>query len=155
MPFNIRLARDSDVGAIAALVKQYWEFERIDGFDHSRVARLLTDLVRQPERGYCWVADGEGKIKGYLLAVTMFSLEHGGAMAEIDELFVGPGERSVGIGSALLRQAEHDLTAAGLVRLQLQLGVTNPRAKLFYARHGFQARGGYRLMDKSLRGSRS
>jgi len=155
MPFIIRLARDSDVDAISALVKQYWEFERIGGFDHARVALLLTDLVRRPERGYCWVADGDGEIKGYLLAVTMFSLEHGGAMAEIDELFVGPGERSGGIGSALLRQAEHDLAAAGMVRLQLQLGVTNPRAKLFYARHGFQARGGYQLMDKPVRGSRS
>jgi GNAT superfamily N-acetyltransferase len=152
MSFIIRLARDSDVDGIAALVKLYWEFERIDGFDHSRVAALLAELLRRPERGCCWIAEGDRGLEGYLLAVTMFSLEHGGTMAEIDELFVVPDKRSTGIGAALLRQAEQDLATAGLVRVQLQLGVTNQRAKLFYARHGFQTRGGYQLMDKALRG---
>jgi GNAT superfamily N-acetyltransferase len=152
MSFLIRLARDPDIGGIAALVKLYWEFERIDGFDHSRVAALLAELLRRPESGCCWIAEGDRGLLGYLLAVTMFSLEHGGMMAEIDELFVVPDKRSTGIGAALLRQADHDLAAAGLVRLQLQLGVNNQRAKLFYARHGFQTRGGYQLMDKALRG---
>jgi len=155
MPFNIRLARDSDVEGIAALVKLYWEFERIEGFDHSGVATLLADLARRPERGYCWVADGDRGLHGYLLVATMFSLEHGGTMAEIDELFVVPDKRSCGIGTALLRQADRDLAAAGVVRLQLQLGVTNEGAKLFYAKHGFQTRSGYRLMDKRLRGGTS
>jgi hypothetical protein len=37
-----------------------------------------------------------------------------------------------------------------MVRLQLQLGVNNARAKSFYTQHGFQTRGGYQLMDKPL-----
>jgi GNAT superfamily N-acetyltransferase len=135
---------------IAALVKQYWEFEQIDGFDHSRIATLLGNFLGQPERGYCWIAEGERRLEGYLLAVTMFSLEHGGIMAEVDELFVAADQRSAGIGAALLRTAEQELAAAGVVRLQLQLGVTNHRAKVFYAQQGFEPRGGYQLMDKPL-----
>jgi GNAT superfamily N-acetyltransferase len=152
MSFTIRLARDSDVDGIAALVELYWEFEQIEGFDHSRVAALLAELALVPERGRCWIAEGDRGLDGYLLAVTVFSLEHGGTMAEIDELFVLPDRRSTGIGAALLRQAEQELAAAGVVRLQLQLGVTNEGAKVFYARHGFQTRSGYLLMDKALRG---
>jgi GNAT superfamily N-acetyltransferase len=150
MSFIIRRARDSDVDGIAALIKRYWEFEHIDGFDHSRIATLLSDFLRRPERGGCWIADGDRGLQGYLVAVTMFSLEHGGTMAEIDELFVTAEGRSAGIGSALLRTVERDLAAAGLVRLQLQLGVTNQRAKAFYAQHGFKPRAGYELMEKPL-----
>jgi GNAT superfamily N-acetyltransferase len=151
MSFIIRRARDPDIDGIAALVKLYWEFEQIDGFDHSRIATLLGNFLSQPERAYCWIAEGERGLEGYLLAVTMFSLEHGGIMAEVDELFVAPDRRSAGIGAALLRTAEQELGAAGVVRLQLQLGVTNHPAKVFYARQGFEPRGGYQLMDKPLK----
>jgi GNAT superfamily N-acetyltransferase len=150
MSVNIRLARHSDVDNIAELVRQYWDFEQISGFDRERIARLLTDFLSAPERGYCWTAEGDHGLDGYLLAVTLWSLEHGGTMAEIDELFVVPDKRCAGIGAALLRKADQDLTAAGLVRLQLQLAVTNRGAKVFYTRHGFQPRGGYELMDKPL-----
>jgi GNAT superfamily N-acetyltransferase len=153
MSFIIRRARNSDVDGIAGLVKLYWEFEQIEGFDRSRIATLLRDFLGRPEGGYCWIADGDRGLVGYLLAVTLFSLEHGGTMAEIDELFVVPDARSAGIGAALLRTADQDLGAAGVVRLQLQLGVNNLRAETFYGRHGFQPRGGYQLMDKPMRGS--
>jgi GNAT superfamily N-acetyltransferase len=151
MSLIIRRACQADIDGIAALVKLYWEFEQIDGFDHSRIATALGNFLGQPERGCCWIAEGDRGLQGYLLAVTLFSLEHGGTMAEIDELFVAPDRRSAGIGAALLRTAEQDLAAAGVVRLQLQLGVTNHRAKVFYAQHGFEPRGGYRLMDKPLK----
>ncbi len=71
-------------------------------------------------------------------------------MAEIDELFVCDAARSAGVGSLLVRRAEVDLAAQGLVRLQLQLGVGNENARRFYERHGFQRRSSYELFDKSL-----
>jgi GNAT superfamily N-acetyltransferase len=96
------------------------------------------------------VAETDGGLCGYLLAVFMFSLEHGGLMAEIDEVFVVPQMRSAKVGSLLLARAERDLAERGLVRLQLQLGVGNQRAGMFYERHGFQRRAGYVLLDKPL-----
>jgi ribosomal protein S18 acetylase RimI-like enzyme len=50
----------------------------------------------------------------------------------------------------LVGQAERDLVMRGLVRLQLQLGVDNDRARAFYERHGFRCRAGYELLDKAL-----
>jgi ribosomal protein S18 acetylase RimI-like enzyme len=80
----------------------------------------------------------------------MFSLEHGGLMAEIDEVFVADEIRSAGLGSLLVTRAERDLAERGMVRLQLQLGVHNGRARSFYERYGFQRRAGYELLDKAL-----
>src|ERR1039458_282477 len=136
----IRFASTDDAAAIAALVERYWEFESIEGFDRLRVATLLAQLISDPQRGACWVAEAGGRLCGYLLAVFVFSLEHGGLMAEIDEVFVSDEFRSAGLGSLLVTRAERDLAERGMVRLQLQLGVHNESARRFYQRHGFLRR---------------
>jgi ribosomal protein S18 acetylase RimI-like enzyme len=71
-------------------------------------------------------------------------------MAEIDEFFVAPQLRSSGVGSQLPSVAERDITALGLRRIQLQLGVANQRGRRFYERHGFRSRAGYEFLDKRL-----
>ena len=146
----IRFASTDDAAAIAALVERYWEFESIEGFDRLRVATLLAQLISDPQRGACWVAEAGGRLCGYLLAVFMFSLEHSGLMAEIDEVFVSDEFRSAGLGTLLVTRAERDLAERGMVRLQLQLGVHNESARRFYQRHGFLRRAGYELFDKAL-----
>ena len=147
---RIRLASVGDIAGVAGLVERYWEFESIGGFDRPRIEALLGDLLSAPKRGACWVAEAGGGLCGYLLAVFMFSLEHGGMMAEIDEVFVSPEMRSAGIGAAMVATAERDLAGRGLVRLQLQLGVDNHGARRFYERLRFNRRSGYELLDKPL-----
>jgi GNAT superfamily N-acetyltransferase len=146
----IRFAAPADVSNIAPLVGRYWEFEGIAGFHVPRIEALLVELLSTPDRGAIWVAETAAGLSGYLLAVFMFSLEHGGLMAEIDELFVLPEMRVAGVGALLLAAAERDMAARGVRRLQLQLGVENRRGRAFYLRHGFVARRGYELLDKSL-----
>jgi GNAT superfamily N-acetyltransferase len=148
---RIRAATASDVGALASLVEDYWIFECIDGFDRPRIESLLRSLIAEPALGACWVAEADGGLCGYLLTVFVLSLEHAGMMAEIDEFFVSGDARSAGVGSGLVSCAERDLAERGMVRLQLQLGVDNPRARPFYERHGFRRRAGYELFDKPLR----
>jgi GNAT superfamily N-acetyltransferase len=116
----VRRATLRDVAGIAALVQQYWDFESIEGFAAPRIAALLSGL------------------------------EHGGLMAEIDEVFVTEDVRSAGLGSLLVAEVDRQLAQQGLTRLQLQLGVGNGRARLFYERHGFRRRSDYELFDKPL-----
>ena len=149
---TVRPAARSDVPQLLALVRRYWDYEHIAGFEALRVELLLQQLIAEPRLGAAWVAETGGRLIGYLIAVTVLSLEHGGLMAEIDELFVLPEERSRGVGGRLLAAAEAALTAGGCARLQLQLAVTNSAARSFYQRHGYAGRVGYELIDKALRG---
>jgi GNAT superfamily N-acetyltransferase len=82
--------------------------------------------------------------------VHVFSLEHGGLMAEIDEFFVLPAARAQGVGGQLLAAAEQALRQRGGVRLQLQLAVANTAARSFYERRGYGGRAGYQLLEKAL-----
>lgn len=147
---NVRPAAPEDIPQLVTLVRGYWEFEGIAGFSALSVELLLKRLLTEPRLGAIWVADCDPQLVGYLVAVLVLSIEHGGVMAEIDEFFVLPEERGLGAGVKLLSAAEAALAARGCVRLQLQLGVTNAAAREFYERRGYSARGGYGLFDKPL-----
>jgi len=147
---EIRAAASSDIPALLALVRRYWEFEGIEGFAALRVELTLQRLLAEPRLGAAWVAEEGGRLSGYLIAVKVLSVEHQGIMGEIDELFVLPEARARGIGARLLAVAETALARAGCVRLQLQLGAGNRAARGFYERRGYRAREGYRLLDKGL-----
>jgi ribosomal protein S18 acetylase RimI-like enzyme len=147
---SIRAAVQGDIPQLLALIRRYWEFEGIAGFEALRIELLLKHLIDAPHSGAVWVAEVAGQLIGYLVAVSMPSLEHRGLMAEIDELYVVPEARSRGVGRQLLASLEQALTARGCVRLQLQLGVANTGARAFYRRLGYGPREGYTLYDKPL-----
>ena len=146
----IRAAQPADIPQLVQLVGQYWQFEGIPGFDAASVAPLLERILSQPDLGAIWVAETGDELIGYLLAVYLFSLEHRGLMAEIDEFFVVPTVRTGGVGAALLYVAEDELAARGCVCVQLQLARDNFRAHGFYQRNGYNEREGYELLDKRL-----
>lgn len=147
---HIRRAALPDVPQLLSLVRRYWEFEGIEPFEALRTELVLEGLVRQDARGAIWVAEADGRLVGYLILVFVVSVEHGGLMGEIDELYVCEGQRGCGTGGALLAACEAELRQRGCVRLQLQLGLTNQAARDFYTRRGFGARAGYTLLDKPL-----
>ena len=147
---QVRRAVPADLPGLVPLVRGYWEFEGLAGFDAATTRQLLGRLLGEPALGEAWLAAaGEGPC-GYLIAVCVLSLEHRGLMAEIDEFFVLPEARSQGLGSQLLRAAEARLKQRGCVRLQLQLAAKNAASRLFYERRGYHSRAGYSLFDKAL-----
>ena len=149
---QVRAASPADIPQLLALVRRYWDFEGIAGFEALRIELVLQELLAPPGmRGAVWVAVQAGQLHGYLIVVLVMSVEHQGLMGEIDEFFVLPEARSRGIGAQLLAQAESALAARGCVRLQLQLHKTNQAARDFYARRGYAPRADYELLDRALR----
>jgi len=138
---QIRPATRTDIPQLLTLIRRYWDFEGITGFE-----ALLADSAA----GAIWVAESQRTLCGYLIVVLVLSVEHCGLMGEIDEFFVLPEARSHGTGVRLLAAAEDALARRGCVRLQLQLGAANTRARAFYQRHGYGPRSGYELYDKPL-----
>src|SRR5207302_4226059 len=90
LKMNIRPAASSDIPVLLALVRRYWHFEGIEGFTALRMERVLQRLLGDPRLGLIWLAESEGELQGYLIAVLVLSVEHQGVVAEIDELFVPP-----------------------------------------------------------------
>jgi GNAT superfamily N-acetyltransferase len=150
MNADIRPATSRDVPDLLPLVEQYWLFEDIEGFDGPVVSRELARALSTPGLASGWIALAKGQPVGYLLAVYVFSLEHLGLTAEIDEFFVLPSARGRGIGEELLRLAEAEFVHRGCTNVSLQLGGGNDGARTFYRTHGYAERAGFELLDKML-----
>ena len=152
MSAEIRPATVADVPALVPLVEQYWLFEDIAHYDPARVGRELERALANPALMSGWIAFAGDEAVGYLLAVYVFSLEHLGLTAEIDEFFVLPGARGRGVGDELLKRAEAEFRRRECTNVFLQIGKGNDRARAFYRTHGFDARAGFDLLDKRLPG---
>jgi GNAT superfamily N-acetyltransferase len=146
----IRVATAGDVTPLAGLIREYWELEHIDGFEAERLVPVLDELVARPGAGCIWIAENGREAIGYLAAVYVYSIEHLGLTAEIDEFYVQPAHRSCGLGRRLLGIAEEEFARVGCTNVSLQIGRTNAAARRFYERCGYAARAGYDLMDRTL-----
>jgi ribosomal protein S18 acetylase RimI-like enzyme len=147
---RIQAAAPADIATLVTLVQQYWRFEAIEGFDAGRIESLLQRVISDPSLGQAWLATVDGNAAGYLLAVYVFSLEHQGLTAEIDELFVSADQRGRGLGGRLLEVAEHSFRKRGCTQVFLQVGRDNDAARAFYHARGFSARNGFDMVDKYL-----
>ncbi len=139
-----------EISALLPLVAEYWRFENLSGFDTGRVATQLTRLFTTPGLGVGWLAVADDAPVGYLLAVYVFSLEHLGLTAEIDEFYVVSTQRGQGVGTELVRHAELEFARTGCTNVSLQLSRRNDAARAFYRRHAYRERSGYEVLDKVL-----
>lgn len=55
----------------------------------------------------------------------------------IENIYVRPTHRSIGVGTELLAAAEERLREAGVDRISLEVLASNEAARRFYARHGY------------------
>lgn len=147
---HIRNAVAADVPSLLPLVAAYWDFERILGFEAKPVACQLERLLNEQMLGAGWIALSGDLPIGYLLTVFVFSLEHLGLTAEIDEFFVSPARRGSGVGTELLTAAEAECAQIGCTCMSLRLSRGNEAACNFYYRHGYGKRPEYELLDTML-----
>jgi ribosomal protein S18 acetylase RimI-like enzyme len=135
----------SEIDQLLPLIESYWRHDNIVGYEPSRLRRQLTEFLSEPAYGCGWLATRSDIAVGYLLCSFVYSFEHGGLMAEIDEMFVATSCRRQGIGQALLDKAQTELAARGCRYLQMQVADDNALAQGFYTRMGFRERTAYRL----------
>jgi GNAT superfamily N-acetyltransferase len=155
MSADFRPVTAADIPALLPLVEQYWIFEDIAHYDAARIGKELARMCAEPSLASGWIASSRGQAVGYLFAAYVFSLEHLGLTAEIDEFFVLPSARGRRIGDELLKLAEAEFVRRGCTNVALQLGRGNDRARVFYRAHGYGERAGYELLDKRLPDRRS
>lgn len=103
-----------------------------------RLSNLLEAVVTSTDRGLVLLARVDERVVGVAYAATILSVEHGGVVAWLEELYVVPSYRCRGIGSALLSALMGRAHEAGVVAVDLEVDASHNRVQSLYRRLGFR-----------------
>ncbi len=109
------------------------------------VGRTLSRLEAEPVRGRAVVAEaalaGRVVVVGYALLCSFWSNELRGEVCTVDELYIRPIARSLGLGSGLVQSlVQRRAFFARAVAFELEVSGRNARARALYERLGFAPR---------------
>jgi GNAT superfamily N-acetyltransferase len=151
MKIEHHLANESSMPELLGMMG---EFYLIDGypFDIEKTRANLHTFLNTAQMGRIWTLWLDGKAVGYAILTFLFSFEHGGKMAFLDEFYVREPYRQLGIGQSTLRFLENEAYQMGIKRVQLELEKHNSLAKALYQRQGFADSGRY-LFTKKIMGA--
>lgn len=138
MNATIREATGADRDAVVALLRAQLEEHAIE-LAPAAVDFAVRGLERNRELGRVLVAvDADGRIVGVAVLSFLWTLEHGGASAWLDELYVAPEGRGRGLGRALAEAAVACAEAAQCIALDLEVEPGHETAERLYERMGFR-----------------
>ena len=101
--------------------------------------RLKTwdEIMRSDEYADCWFVIKDGDVAGYMLLAYTFSQEAGGKTAWIEDIYILPEFRSMGLGNELFDFIKAEIEP-DCARLRLEVEADNIRAKKLYKSLGFK-----------------
>jgi len=131
-------AKETDTGELIAMMRSFYA-ELGEPFEEERAERALRALLADPSYGAVWVFREDGRAVGYLVVTHGYSLEFGGRIAVVDEVYAVPEMRGRGIGARALALAEEHCRRNGISALRLEVHHENRRALALYERSGYEA----------------
>jgi GNAT superfamily N-acetyltransferase len=137
MAITIRLATRADIPQILAFIHALAVYEREPEAVKATAAGLERDGFGPNPFYYCLIAEQDGRPAGFALYFFNYSTWVGRPGIYLEDLFVEPEFRGLGIGKALLQRVAAIAIEKGCQRLQWQvLGWNTPAIEFYRAMGG-------------------
>lgn len=133
--FEIRAITESDESAVLALMREFYSSPAVftDGSEDIFLADIRNCISDSPYiEGYVFTT--EKGVKGYAMLAKSFSTEFGKPCIWIEDLYISPECRGMGIGSAFLKLIEEKYPDS-VFRLEVE--EENEGAVKLYRKNGF------------------
>jgi GNAT superfamily N-acetyltransferase len=136
MELVIRQATVTDLDELVWLFDGYRQFYR-QASEPDRIRKFLLDRFEH-NQSVIFVAVKDGRTVGFTQLYPSFSSAALARIFILNDLFVDPGARLTGTGSALLQAAADYARRVGAIRLVLSTEVTNTPAQTLYEKLGWK-----------------
>jgi len=147
---EIREARARDVPALLRMMRSLAEQPPAVPFDEGELRAAFETFLAHAELGIAWLLWLGEKPAGYVILTLGYSFEFRERDAFIDELYVEPEFRRMGLGRRAMEFAEKRARALNVNALHLEVDRGNDPAVELYRRTGYADHGRH-LMTKWLR----
>ena len=135
-PFTLRPATPADAATVFGLVRALAEYERLAHQVTATEAHFARALAGPAPRAHAVLAEAGGEAVGLALWYYTFSTFTGGPDLFLEDLFVAPTHRGLGIGLALFRHLARIAQADSCRRMEWRVLDWNQPAIDFYHRLG-------------------
>jgi GNAT superfamily N-acetyltransferase len=136
MSMVIREATPADTALILGFIRALAEFERAPGEVTATEEGLLRDGFGPNPYYYCLIAEHDGRSAGFAFYFFNYSTWKGRPGIYLEDLFVHPEFRGLGIGKALLQKVAAIAVEKGCQRMQWEVLDWNTPAIDFYRAMG-------------------
>lgn len=126
----------AEIAAMLPLAEYYYQEDKLP-FDAARFQRALVAALAQ-DRGSAWWLCVAGERVGYTLMMDGWSIEFGGLLTTLDEIFVLPSWRGKGVASQAIIALRDQFAARGGVSMSMETTPDNLNAQKLYQRLGFK-----------------
>lgn len=135
--------RQAALDDLAALVQLMAEFYAESGYslDIAWARDSFATLLGDERLGAVWISHAGDTPAGYVVLVTRHSMETGGSIGIVDDLFVRPAFRRRGHASRLLDALIQQCGRSGAQAIEVEVDADNPAARALYERWGLRNRG--------------
>lgn len=145
MSLVIRPAAPGDEALVLSLVRELAEYEELAHQVEATEAGLAEALFGPSPRVFCDIAEKDGAPAGFALWFYTFSTFRGRHGIYLEDVFVRPAFRGLGIGRALLERLAARCAAEGLGRFEWSVLNWNAPSIAFYKSLGAVAMDGWTM----------
>lgn len=132
---EIREARAEDAEALLPLMRGYCDFYEVVPPD-SGLLELARTVPGDPAHGSLYVAEHDGALVGFAVMGWKWASTRGGRAGHLEDLFVAPEARGMGIADALIKRCAERCRELGIGALGWLTAPDNHRAQRVYDRSG-------------------
>jgi GNAT superfamily N-acetyltransferase len=136
---DIKPASVHDLDLVLPFVAEFHQAEGLTLSDSQRETSVKTLLTNQ-ELGGIWLIDYQNQPVGYIAICFGYSIEFTGRDAFIDEFYIRPAYRGLGLGKQTLERIKAYVKDLGIRALHLEVLKSNLNAYRIYTNSGFTAR---------------
>ncbi len=141
---NLRKIALSDREKYIEMTTAFYSSEAVEhAVDPRNFDMAFDEMMRSDTYVECWIIEENAQIAGYIMLLKTYSQEAGGICIWLDEVWIEPEFRGMGIGGNAIKQVMDIHSDAA--RFRLEYSDANPRAAQLYRRLGFDDMG-YRQM---------
>jgi GNAT superfamily N-acetyltransferase len=133
----IETARNEDLQPIIQLLRTQLEEHDIV-LTSAALERATRGLIEDHSLGRILTYKLEGELVGVAVISFLWTLEHGGPAAWLDEVYVEPTRRGHGIGKQLIEAAMQVARDSGCIALDLEVDAGHEAAERLYQRMDFR-----------------
>ena len=136
MTTTIRSAVPADAALIVRFIAALAEYEKLSHEAKATEADIARDLFGPEPKVFCEIAEYEGEPVGFALWFYTYSTFQGRYGIWLEDLFVDPAARGLGIGKALLVNLAQRCVREGLGRFEWWVLDWNTPSIEFYKSQG-------------------